>query len=357
MLTKEIADALCAPLTGDGAVEIKRIVHPDDAERSSDLAIAMTADSAAALARTKAQAVVVSVKRAPAPDRFKAVILIEQPRYALSILTALFDPGPAQAAGIHSSAVVAPDAMLGEGVNIGPYAVIGPGSRIGAGTAILPHVSVGARVQIGDRGLIYSGVRIGDRVVIGDRVLIKYNATIGSDGFSFAPELGPRLPYPADLMLKRVHSLGNVIIGDDVEIGAGTSIDRATLEATRIGNGTKIDNQVHIGHNVTIGEKCIICGKVGISGSVTIGDRVRIGGGAGIADHLTIGTAAIVGAGSGVGTNVPEGVFVFGYPAMRHQRTMEFIKYLGRQKALHVKVDDLKSRMAMLERAIKNEPS
>ena len=175
----------------------------------------------------------------------------------------------------------------------------------------------------------------------------------GRTDSSFAPELGPRLPYPADLILQRVHSLGNVIIGDDVEIGAGTTIDRATLEATRIGKGTKIDGQVHVAHNVTIGENCLICGKVGISGSVNIGDRVRIGGGAGIADHITIGTEAIVGADAGVGTNVPAGMFVFGSPAMRRDRMMEIIQYLGRQKALHAKVDDINARMARLEQMIR----
>ena len=135
-------------------------------------------------------------------------------------------------------------------------------------------------------------------------------------------------------------------IGDDVEIGAGTSIDRATLEATRIGNGTKIDNHVHIGHNVTIGESCLICGKVGISGSATIGDRVRIGGGVGISDHVAIGTEAIVAAGSGVGANVPERTFVSGYPAMRHERTMENHPLSRTPKGAARKVDDIKSRIA-----------
>ena len=168
----------------------------------------MTAESAAALERTKAQAVVVSAKRAPAAGRFKAVILIEQPRYALRDLDRAVRRRSGAGRGSHPTAVVAPDATLGAGVDIGPYVVIGAGSRIGAGTAILPHVSIGANVVIGEQGLIHSGARIGDRVVIGNRVVIKYNASIGSDGFSFAPELGPRLPYPADLELRRVHSLG-----------------------------------------------------------------------------------------------------------------------------------------------------
>ena len=276
--------------------------------------------------------------------------MIEQGRTALAILTALFDDGPARQAGVHPTAVLARDTELGEGVSVGPFAVIGPGSKIGAGTTILSHVSLGAHVVVGAKGLIHSGVRIGDRVVIGDRVIIHFNAAIGADGFSFAPELGPRMPYPSELELKRVHSLGGVIIGDDVEIGANSTIDRATLQSTRIGAGTKIDNQVQIGHNVTIGLNCLICGKVGISGSVTIGDRVRIGGGAGIADHVTIGTEAIVGAASGVGTDVPAGSYVFGYPAVSIDRALQQYRYLGRQKMLHRRIHEIAARLENLER-------
>jgi len=350
MLTRDIAAALGASLVGDDAKDIARIVHPDDAEYASDLAVAISSDTAAALARTRAEVAVVSAKHMPDKERFASLIVIEQGRTALAILTALFDDGPARQAGVHPTAVLAPDTELGEGVSVGPFAVIGPGSKIGAGTTILSHVSLGAHVVVGAKGLIHSGVRIGDRVVIGDHVIIHFNAAIGADGFSFAPELGPRMPYPLELALKRVHSLGGVIIGDDVEIGANSTIDRATLQSTRIGAGTKIDNQVQIGHNVTIGLNCLICGKVGIAGSVTIGDRVRIGGGAGIADHVTIGTEAIVGAASGVGTDVPAGSYVFGYPAVSIDRALEQYRYLGRQKMLHRRINEIAARLENLER-------
>jgi UDP-3-O-[3-hydroxymyristoyl] glucosamine N-acyltransferase len=353
MLTKDIAKALSARLNGDGTIDIRRLVHPDQATHATDLAIAVTADAAAVLARTKADAVVVPARSVPPSGRFKAVIAIEEVRTALAILTSLFDPGPAHAPGIHPTAIISPDAVLGEGTSIGPYTVIGPKSRVGARTAILPHVTVGADVVIGSEGLIHPGVRIGDRVTIGDRVIIHHNAVVGTDGFSFVPELAPRSPYPVSLGPKRVHSLGTVIIGDDVEIGACTTIDRSTLEATRIGNGTKIDNQVHIGHNVTIGQSCLIAGKVGVSGSVTIGDSVLVGGGAGIADHLTIGTGARIAAASAVATNVPEGLSVSGYPAMRHERTLENLQYQARQKALHGKVNDIKLRLEALEQPVK----
>ena len=353
MLTGDIARALSARIEGDGAIDIRRLVHPARAERPSDLALAMSSDAAAALARSKAQAVVVSNRNPVAVGGFKAVIAIDEPRKTLAKLTALFDPGPAGADGIHPTAVIAPDAELGAGVRIGAYVVIGARCKIGAGTAILPHVTVGSDVAIGKEGLFHPGVRIGDHVKIGDRAIVHANVVIGSDGFSFAPNLNSPTGFTADVVVTRIHSLGNVEIGDDVEIGAGTTIDRSTLETTRIGRGTKIDNLVHIGHNVVIGESCILAGMVGISGSVTIGNRVRIAGRAGISDHVRIGEEAVIGPGSGVPTNVEARAFVLGYPAIPHKRALEQFVYAGRQKRLHQKVDDIESRLEALEQLTK----
>lgn len=354
MLTKDIAQALSARLDGDGAIDIDRLVHPDRAERPSDLALAMSGDAAAALAGSKALAAVVSSKH-PAPSgSVRAVIVVDEARLALAKLTALFDPGPARCEGVHPTAVIASDAILGTGVSIGAYSVVGPRSRIGDGTVLLSQVTIGADVSIGEGSLIYAGTRIGDRVILGMRAIVHANAVIGSDGFSFAPDLNSPLAFSPGVAVTRVHSLGTVHIGDDVEIGACTTIDRSTLETTRIGRGTKIDNHVHIGHNVAIGESCIICGKVGISGSVTIGDRVRLGGGVGIGDHVKIGDQAVVAAGSGVATNIPAGTFVSGYPALPHQRSLENFQYLGRQKRLHGKVDDINARLEAIERSIRN---
>lgn len=353
MLTKDIAQALGAPLDGDGAIEVGRLVHPDRADGPSDLAIAMSGEAAAALPRSKAHAVVIAAARPLPSGSFRAVIAVAEPRTALAKLTAMFDPGPPQAPGVHPTALVAADATIGEGASVGPYAVIGPRSRIGAGTTILPHVTVGADAAIGAQCLLHAGVRIGHGCRLGDRVIVHGNAVIGADGFSFAPDLMSATAFTAGVQVTRVHSLGNVEIGDDVEIGACTTIDRATLESTRIGRGTKIDDHVHIGHNVVIGESCILCGMVGISGSVILGDRVRLGGGVGIGDHLRVGDMAVVAAGSGVGTNVPAGAFVSGYPAQPHQRSIEQQLYLGRQRRLHDKVAALASRLDALERSMK----
>ena len=351
MQIKVIARELEARLEGNGSLEIARIVHPDRAGPDGDLALAMGGDAVAALGRTKASAVVVA--KPASLDRFAAVLTVDDPRRALARLSQLFDPGPVHAPGVHATAVIASDAEVDPTASIGPFVVVGPKSHIGAGTVLLSHVSIGADVRIGGSGLLHPGVRIGDRVRIGERVIIHPNAAIGIDGFSFAPDMASPIAFKPGLKLSRIHSLGTVEVGDDVEIGAGTTIDRATLEATRIGSGTKIDNQVHIGHNVTIGETCIVCGMAGISGSVRIGDRVRIAGGVGIADHVAIGDEAVVAAGSGVASNVAAGTFVSGYPAQPHQKSVEQFMYLQRQKRLHGKVDDLSARLSSLEQAVR----
>ena len=353
MLTKDIAQALAGRLDGDGAIEIDRLVPPERAHRPSDLAIAMSAEAAATLPRSKARAVVVSAERPVPSGAFPAVIAVGETRIALAKLTALFDPGPPHDNGIHPTALVAGDAEIGEEVSIGAYSVVGPGSRIGKGTTIMPQVTIGADVAVGAQCLLHSGVRIGHGCTLGDRAIVHANAVIGADGFSFAPDLMSAAAFGAGVTVTRVHSLGNVEVGDDVEIGACSTIDRATLESTRIGRGCKIDDHVHIGHNVTIGESCILCGMVGISGSVIIGDRVRLGGGVGIGDHVRIGDQAVVAAGSGVATNVPAGAFVSGYPAQPHQRSVEQHLYLGRQKRLHDKVAAMAARLDAMERSIK----
>ena len=353
MLTRDIAQALSGRLDGDGTIAVDRLVHPERAERSSDLAIAMSAEAAAALPRSKARAVVISAAQAAPSGAFAAVISVTETRMALAKLTALFDPGPPHDRGIHPSAIVAGGAKIGEGVSIGPLAVIGPGSRIGRGTTIMPQVTVGGDAVIGEECLLHSGVRIGHGCRIGDRVILHANAVIGADGFSYAPDLMSATAFTAGVTVTRVHSLGNVEIGDEVEIGACTTIDRATLESTRIGRGTKIDDHVHIGHNVTIGESCILCGMVGISGSAILGDRVRLGGGVGIGDHVRIGDQAVIAAGSGVGTDVPANAFFSGYPAQPHQRSFEQQLYLRRARRLHDKVEMMASRLDALERTAK----
>jgi UDP-3-O-[3-hydroxymyristoyl] glucosamine N-acyltransferase len=227
--------------------------------------------------------------------------------------------------------------------------VVGPRAHIGRGTVILSHVTIGADAVIGRDCLLHPGVRIGDRVVVGDRAILQHNVSLGADGFSYATPEPAGAGEDASVALPRINSIGTVILEDDVEIGANSAVDRATLAATRIGRNTKIDNLVQIGHNVAIGENCLICGMVGISGSVKIGDRVVLAGGVGVADHVTIGSDAMIAGGSGVGSNVPAKAVMAGYPAVPRERAFEQVKYLARLRALFAEVGELKKRIAALE--------
>jgi UDP-3-O-[3-hydroxymyristoyl] glucosamine N-acyltransferase len=353
----EIAIALSAPVDGDGSIEVERIVDPAEAVGDSDLALAMTSGSLLALQDTKARAVVVARGTSVAPGRFDAVITVEHPRAALAVLTTLFNRRAEVNPGIHPSAVIAAGAQIADGAAIGPLTVVGARARIGRGTVIHAHVSIGTDAVIGCDCLLHPGVRIGDRVVVGDRAILQHNVSVGADGFSYVPPqrslMGSAEPTgqteSTAVSPIRINSIGTVVLGDDVEVGANSAIDRATLAATRIGKNTKIDNLVQIGHNVVIGENCLICGMVGISGSVKIGDRAVIGGGVGIADHVTIGSDAMIAAGSGVGSNVAAGSIVAGYPAMPRDRAVEQVRNIARLRKLFQEVDEMRKRLACLE--------
>lgn len=364
MMLRDIAAALSAPFAGDGSIEICGIADPPSANEASDLALAMTREAVAGLAHCKARAAVVAAGCNAPLDRFAAIITVERPRVALAVLTNLFSRAASIDAEIHPSAVIAADAEIGQHVGIGPLAVVGSRARIGAGTMIHAHATIGADVTIGCGCLIYPGVRIGDRVWIGDRVILHHNASIGADGFSFVtPDHGSvesaksvgRVDMTNTCLL-RISSTGTVVLDDDVEVGANSAIDRATLSATRIGKNTKIDNLVQIAHNVIIGENCLICGMVGISGSVRIGDRVVLGGAVGITDNVSIGTDVVIGAGSAVASNVPERAVVVGRPAVPRERAFEQLRLVGRLRSLFAEVVDLKQRIHVLEQAGRAAP-
>jgi UDP-3-O-[3-hydroxymyristoyl] glucosamine N-acyltransferase len=278
-------------------------------------------------------------------------------------LTNLFVEHVALSQGIHATAIVEDGAQLGENVTIGAYAYVGPGAVIGANSILHPQTYVGPEAVLGRDALIYPGARIGARVQLGDRCIVHFNASLGADGFSFVtPQVGSIESARAtgtivstNHELARIASLGTVVIGDDVEIGANSSIDRGTIAATRIGNGTKIDNQVQIGHNVTIGENCLLCGRVGIAGSAMIGNRVVLGGGAGVADHVKVGDDVIAMALSGIAGNVLPKSIVGGFPAQPRDRLIENYFYFGRIKHFMKKIDALISRIDVLERKGKTD--
>lgn len=339
---EEIARALGAEAEGDVSLKVAGVAEPAQAG-PDDLALAMDAKYAGGLAEGAARAAVLW----PGADwralGLKAAIFAPRPRLAMAAITGVFDAGPGIADGIHSTAILGEGVTIGIGAAIGAFAVIGAGTSIGAGARIADHVSIGANVRIGDDALILPGVRIGCNVRIGDRVICQPGAVIGGDGFSFVtPEksgaeevrrtLGQRAEIKAQKW-RRIQSLGGVVIGDDVEIGANATVDAGTIRATAIGNGSKLDNLVHLGHNVVVGEDCLLCGQTGIAGSVRIGDRVILGGQCGVVDNIFIGDDVIAGGGSKILSNVPAGRVLLGYPAIKmesHIHAWKNIRRLGR---------------------------
>lgn len=335
----EIAAALGATVEGDAALVVTSAAEPAQAGPDA-LALAMKPEYAEGLARGRARAAILW----PGADwrgmGLSAALFVQRPRMALAGLTQLLDPGYGLEPGIHPAAIVDPTAVLGADVGVGPFAVIGAGARLGAGCRVAAHASIGAGAVIGPGSTIREGVRICARVRIGARAILHPGVVIGGDGFSFVtPEasaveevrrtLGAR-GTAAPQAWTRLHSLGAVLIGDDVEIGANTAIDRGTIRDTVIGDGTKIDNLVHIGHNVSIGRDCLLCGQVGIAGSARIGDRVVMGGQVGVNDNIFVGDDVIAGGATKIFTNAPAGRVLMGSPAMRMETHVEAYKALRR---------------------------
>lgn len=335
----EIGAALGLTVWGDGTVRISAAAEPGTASET-DLALAMKPSYAKALEAGGARAALVWADADPKSLGLSAALLAPRPRFAMAGLTALLDPGPDLDAGIHPSAAVAADAEIGPGARIGPFVTVGRAARIGKNARIAAHCSIGAGAVLGDDALLRERVTLCDRVRIGHRFVAQPGAVIGGDGFSFVtPEpdaieavrtsLGERGDARQQRQV-RIHSLGAVHIGDDVEIGANSCIDRGTIADTAVGDGTKIDNQVMIGHNVRIGKDCLLCGQVGIAGSSVIGDRVVLGARAGITDHLTIGDDVIAAAGTVFRTNQPAGRVMMGDPALPMQQNISVYKAMRR---------------------------
>ncbi|MCA0043868.1 UDP-3-O-(3-hydroxymyristoyl)glucosamine N-acyltransferase [Celeribacter litoreus] len=335
----ELAATLNAPFEGDGTLVVAGAAEPQDAGET-DLALAMDPRFAPNIAKGQAKVAVLWDGADWADLGLEAAILVKRGRLAMAGVTAAFAAGLGLEPGIHPAAVVDPSAEIGAGAAIGPFVVIGKDVKIGANAQIAPHVSIGAQAQIGDDALIHAGVKIGARVVIGNRLIAQPGGVVGSDGFSFVTaekshveeareSLGADVAAEGQAWM-RIASIGAVVIGDDVELGANVTIDQGTIRPTRIGDGTKLDNQVHIGHNVIVGRHCLLCGQVGVAGSTVIGDYCVMGGQAGAADNLTIGSGAIIGAGTGVLSNVAKGKAMMGYPAVAMQTHVEMYKALRR---------------------------
>lgn len=348
---KDIAMALGAQAFGAVDILVTGAAEPAMAG-SDDLALAMNPKYAQSLGQGTARVAMLWEGADWQALGLEAAIIAPRPRYAMSGLTKMLDTGQGFDAGIHPSAFVDPEAELGEGVSVGPLAVISKGAKIGAGSVIGAQCFIGWNTTLGEGAYLREAVSIGARVTIGDRFIAQPGARIGGDGFSFVTAepsnvetarktLGDQGEAKAQEWT-RIHSLGSVTIGHDVEIGMGATIDCGTIRDTQIGDGTKLDNQVHMGHNVVIGRNSLICGQVGIAGTATIGDNVVLGGQCGVSDNIFVGDGVIAGGGTKLMSNVPSGRTMLGYPATQMDKQVESYKALRRLPRLMREVAELK---------------
>jgi len=265
---------------------------------------------------SKAYVAVVNEDISIEPGDNKAFIKVKDADMAMAQVLALFEPAPPVfETEIHPSAVIDKTAVIGKGTKIGAGTYVGPNVTIGENSILYANVTVLDQCTIGNNTIIWSGAVVRERCHVGNGCILHVNASIGADGFGFRPD-------PAKGLVK-IPQIGNVIIGNDVEIGANSCVDRGKFSATIIGDGCKIDNLVQIGHNCRLGRYCIMAGHSGLAGSVTLGNGVIIGGSASIKDHVTIGDGATVGAGSGVTGDIPAGKVMLGYPAVEAREALK----------------------------------
>ena len=328
---EQISQVTGGMLTKSSDVAINRIAPPLLADENT-LALALSEDEITNLSSTRAKAALVPL--GVNIDGF-STIEVERPRLAMMKLISMFYEEPAMNTGIHPTAVIAASAKIGQNVSIGANVVIAENAIIGDNTKILSNSYIGNGAKIGDDCFFHPGVNIGDRVVVGNKVILHHGVSLGADGFSFVTENPSNLEQArkdgeireanVEQVIFKIPSIGSVVIGNNVEIGANTTIDRGTIENTTVGDNTKIDNLVMIGHNCKIGKGCMIVSQVGIAGSCVIGDRVVIAGQAGLADHISIGNDSLIAAQAGVTKSFPEKSIVVGAPAVPRK---EFIKQL-----------------------------
>jgi UDP-3-O-[3-hydroxymyristoyl] glucosamine N-acyltransferase len=338
---RELAGIIGGEVAGDGSVMISGVSGIREA-RAGTITFLANPRYESFLETTAASAVIAG----PGTGHpTKPLVITDNPYLAFIKAVEFFVPSTGQGPpSVHPTAIVAPSARLGLGVTIGPHCVIEEGVRVGDGTSVLAGCYVGRHSTLGTSCLVYPNVTIREEITVGDRVTIHSGAVIGSDGFGFVRE---------GEVYRKVPQIGDVVIEDDVEIGANVTIDRATTGTTLVGRGTKIDNLVQIAHNVVIGENCILVAQVGVGGSTELGRGVTLAGQSGLVGHIEIGEGAVVAAQAGVTKSVPAGMTVSGYPAREHGQANKILASLQKLPELMKKVTDLGQRVKRIEEKIK----
>jgi UDP-3-O-[3-hydroxymyristoyl] glucosamine N-acyltransferase len=345
MKLRDIADRLGCRLEGDGEIEIARVASIERAE-PGDLTFLAHEKYIRKFPGTRASAVIVGLN-VPAKHATAALLRTDQPYLAFARAVSLLMPATPPPKGIDPTSAIAPDATLGADVSIGAFVAVGAGASIGARTVIYPGAVIGPGARIGDDCVVHAHVSIRDRVVIGHRVVVQDGSVLGSEGFGFAKQ-------PDGSHLKIPQRAG-LVIEDDVEIGANTTIDRPAIGETRIGAGTKIDNLVQVAHGVTIGRRVLLAAQVGIAGSCVIEDDVVLAGQVGVANHVRLGKGVMATAQTGIPNSVDAGSYISGYPAVDHMEWLKSAAIYRQLPTLKKRVADLERRLAELEEKLPNE--
>ncbi|MBN1872257.1 MAG: UDP-3-O-(3-hydroxymyristoyl)glucosamine N-acyltransferase [Candidatus Omnitrophica bacterium] len=333
---KDIALFIGGELIGDGDIEIRGVSGADEA-KGGDITFIENPRFKEKALETNASCVITSFE---VENANKPIIKCKNPSLALTkIIAEMFPYTQEHPKGIDSKAAIGKNVTMAKGVSIGAYAVIEDGVTIEEGSIIYPLVYVGKGTKIGENSVIYSHVTIREKTFIGKNVIIHSSSVIGSDGFGFTKD-GERF--------LKIPQMGTVEIQDDVEIGAGVTIDRARFGKTIIGKGSKVDNLVQIAHNVKIGENCIVVAQVGISGSVKIGNNVMLGGQAGIADHVEIGDNVMVAAKGGITKSVPPKTIMSGIPARPHNIMKRIVGHIDNLPKIVARLDELEKKLNSL---------
>ncbi|MCH4179084.1 MAG: UDP-3-O-(3-hydroxymyristoyl)glucosamine N-acyltransferase [Megasphaera sp.] len=335
---QELADLISGTVIGDGTRVIEDVKGLAEAKKE-DITFAVHPYTEY-LPQVHAGAVIVQ-SEVPAGDN--TLIIVENPRLAFSQLLVLFHPRQSVEPGIHATAIVDSSATLGSDTAVMAYAVIGKNVVIGEGCTIYPYVFIGDNVHIGKDTAVFPGAVIHENTVIGERNVIRAHAVLGGEGFGFATNEGKHTHIP---------QIGNVVLGDDVELGSCSCIDNATLGSTIVKRGTKIDNLVHLGHNVEVGEDCFIIAQSGIAGSTKTGNHCIFAGQTGIAGHVTIGDDVVLAGKTGVTGNIKSGQIYAGYPGRPHMEWKRTSVYLRNLPKLVKKVRNLEKQIAELEKQI-----
>lgn len=335
MLTlSQAAEATGGRVVGNGDTAFRRVSPVHDAG-PEDLALLADRRYAADLSDCRARALLVSEELRTLAGGPADRLVVADPHGALVTLLAILHPAPAQTWDIHASAVVDGSARLAERVSVGPNTVIGAGAMIGSAAQIGANCVIGKRVEVGAGTVLFPNVTVYANSVLGERVIVHAGTRIGVDGFGYVQKDGRHVKVP---------QVGGCVIENDVEIGANCTIDRGSIGCTRIGAGSKLDNLVHLGHNVVIGRNSLIVAQVGVGGSTRTGEGVVMGGQAGLVAHLRIGAGAKIGAQAGVISNVDPGQVVSGYPARNHRSYLKAMARLMRLPEVVKRIERIERR-------------